>query len=344
MSTGHRYIQYLHEPQASHKLKDKPVFKISPLLQERMVYLGQLTNYEEGVSVLREFYGIEISKTQHFRVTNYYGEQIAPIIEKAQESALPEKLPDNAIVYAECDGSMILTREKEEDQNSNSWEEVKVLRKYTSYDTLSSGTRNLIENSEYAAHLGGHSDFEAKAERLLDNCEHLGKNLVFISDGASWIHRWQSDIYPHATQILDYYHVCEHMAAFAQVAIPDEKRRKDWLTERKSELLDSQPEKVIKQIQQISKTNKSAEKEAQKLINYYTVNKDRMNYKNYSERGLRIGSGAIEAAHRNVVQKRMKQSGQRWSREHAQYVLNLRTCFMSGKWNEVIEMIRKYAA
>jgi hypothetical protein len=64
-----------------------------------------------------------------------------------------------------------------------------------------------------------------------------------------------------------------------------------------------------------------------------------MNYKDYSERGLRFGSGAIEAAHRNAVQKRMKQSGQ-----HAQYVLNLRTCFMSGKWNKVIETIRKYAA
>jgi thermostable 8-oxoguanine DNA glycosylase len=62
------------------------------------------------------------------------------------------------------------------------------------------------------------------------------------------------------------------------------------------------------------------------------------------ERGLRIGSGTIEAAHRNAVQKRMKQSGQRWSGEYAQYVLNLRTCFMSGKWNKVIEIIRKYAA
>jgi hypothetical protein len=309
-----------------------------------MVYLGQLTNYEEGVSVLREFYGIEVSKTQHFRVTNHYGKHIASIMENEQESALPEKLPDNAVVYAECDGSMILTREKGDSQNSNVWEEVKVLRKYTSYDMLPSDSRNFIENSEYAAHLGGHLDFEAKAERLLDKYEHLGKNLVFISDGAAWIHRWQSDIYPHATQILDYYHVCEHMAAFAQVAIPDEKRRRDWLTERKNELLDSRLDKVIKQIQKISEKNKITEKEAKKLINYYTVNKDRMNYKDYSERGLRIGSGAIEAAHRNVVQKRMKQSGQRWSRVHAQYVLNLRTCFMSGKWNKVIESIRKYAA
>ncbi|MDR1339438.1 MAG: hypothetical protein LBK58_05230 [Prevotellaceae bacterium] len=84
-----------------------------------MVYLGQLTNYEEGVSVLREFYGIEVSKTQHFRLTSHYGKQIVSILENEQESSLPEKLPDKATVYAECDGSMILAREKKENQNSN---------------------------------------------------------------------------------------------------------------------------------------------------------------------------------------------------------------------------------
>jgi hypothetical protein len=41
-----------------------------------------------------------------------------------------------------------------------------------------------------------------------------------------------------------------------------------------------------------------------------------------------------------AIQKRMKQSGQRWSRKRAQFVLNLRTCFMSDKWNKVVELIR----
>ena len=34
------------------------------------------------------------------------------------------------------------------------------------------------------------------------------------------------------------------------------------------------------------------------------------------------GSGAIESAHRTIVQKRMKQSGQRWSNKGAQNMLN----------------------
>ena len=50
-----------------------------------------------------------------------------------------------------------------------------------------------------------------------------------------------------------------------------------------------------------------------------------MDYKRYKtiEAGL-IGSGAIESAHRTVVQKRLKQSGQRWSNSGAQNMLKFK--------------------
>ncbi|MDR1595231.1 MAG: hypothetical protein LBS43_12235, partial [Prevotellaceae bacterium] len=235
--------------------------------------------------------------------------------------------------------------EKKEDQPFNCWEEVKLLRTYKSYHKLQTLKRSFLEKSEYVAHLGSHQEFESKAEQFLDKYEHLGENLVFISDGACWIHKWQTEMYPDATQILDYYHVCEHMAAFAQIAVPNETERKIWIDKRKEELLESQLKQVFKQINKISdKKDDNIKKEANKLINYYTTNEERMDYKTFLERGLQIGSGAIEAANRNVVQKRMKQSGQRWSRKRAQYMLNLRTCYMSEKWNIVMGLIRKKAA
>ena len=56
-------------------------------------------------------------------------------------------------------------------------------------------------------------------------------------------------------------------------------------------------------------------KESKKLIEYYESNIARMDYVNYLTIGSGlIGSGAIESAHRTVIQKRMKQSGQRWSK------------------------------
>ncbi len=67
---------------------------------------------------------------------------------------------------------------------------------------------------------------------------------------------------------------------------------------------------VISNIKRIGKNSETAHQ----LISYYTHNKNRMNYQDYVKIGCGIiGSGAIESAHRTVVQKRMKQSGQRWS-------------------------------
>jgi hypothetical protein len=79
------------------------------------------------------------------------------------------------------------------------------------------------------------------------------------------------------------------------------------------------------------------------IYKYLDSNSDRMNYHEYRKRGLLIGSGAIESAHRTVVQKRCKRSGQRWSIQGAQRVLNLRVCWMSGSWDIVKNKIEPYS-
>ncbi|MEN0050302.1 MAG: hypothetical protein AAF806_24770, partial [Bacteroidota bacterium] len=58
-------------------------------------------------------------------------------------------------------------------------------------------------------------------------------------------------------------------------------------------------------------------------------------------RGLLIGSGPIESAHRFVLQKRMNQSGQKWTKNGGQAVANLRVVYLNNQWNRVIDMINK---
>jgi hypothetical protein len=85
-------------------------------------------------------------------------------------------------------------------------------------------------------------------------------------------------------------------------------------------------------------------KDTLSIINYYTTNAYRMEYQRYKNIGAGIiGSGAIESAHRTVVQKRMKQSGQRWSNKGAQNMLNLRVLSMNKQWDKVVALIKKAA-
>jgi hypothetical protein len=67
-----------------------------------------------------------------------------------------------------------------------------------------------------------------------------------------------------------------------------------------------------------------------------------MYYQTYRSRGLLIGSGPIEAAHRLVLQKRMKLSGQKWTKKGAQAVANLRVVHLNQQWDRVINLINQH--
>lgn len=129
----------------------------------------------------------------------------------------------------------------------------------------------------------------------------------------------------------------EHLYQFAEKAFDDANERKQWCDKQKELLLESEVETVIK-----NTGLTSAKKEDKgKLIHYCENNKHRMKYKQYRNMGCGIiGSGAIESAHRTLIQKRMKLSGQRWSRKGAENMLRLRVLSLNKQWTKVIEFLK----
>ena len=98
----------------------------------------------------------------------------------------------------------------------------------------------------------------------------------------------------------------------------DEKEK--WVDKQIGRLLNDEVEQVILEIEQMDLKGKQKTEAQQKIVTYYKNNKHRMLYKTYRDRGLLIGSGPIESAHRFVLQKRMKQSGQKWTKKGGQAV------------------------
>ena len=120
----------------------------------------------------------------------------------------------------------------------------------------------------------------------------------------------------------------------------DKKERQDWLKTNGELLKNKGGTALIEVIENLPQKTKTVEGEKVKLLNYYKNNEHRLNYPYYLEKGLLIGSGAIEAAHRTVSQKRLKLSGQRWSKQGAQNVLNLRVLKLSDKWKELQKILK----
>lgn len=285
--------------------------------------MGQQNVFEQAGQTIKKLTGQEVDAKQIERLVHGYGE----LLEQKQAAAEPLAI-DRQMHYGMMDGGMVLTRQDD-------WKEMKLARIFSAKDHMDTGkSKNLITQSQYAAHLGGHQAFFRKVEKYTDALP----NMVWIADGARWIWDWVGESYPEATQILDYYHCKERLCLLAAEALPQPDQRKQWVHRQENLLLNDQLDEVLGEIEKLPCKGKSLQMKRSTLT-YYENNKSRMKYKTYRDKGFLIGSGPMEAAHRHVVQQRMKRSGQRWTLKGGQQVATLRSASCSGQWDEVKKLI-----
>lgn len=306
-------------------------FQSSPLMQDLTTYAGQLNVYEKGNDILKRFLGVEISTMQVNNITDFYGEQCGDDV--LLKPSLPE-LKYNGYYYCAVDGSMLFTRDEE-------WKEVKVMRLFRSSDCIDpNGKESWIRHSQYYGYLGDSKSFTDKVDILLDNYNIFPHRLIFLSDGAIWIRNWIEDAYPGSIAILDFFHALEHLHDYRKKIFGEKEEGKKWAEDQVELFLESKIDAVISNIKIVA--GEKNMDDAEKLTSYYESNKTRMDYKYYKTIGTGIiGSGAIESAHRTLIQDRMKKAGQRWSKKGAQNMINLKTIYLNEKWDTVTGFTKK---
>ena len=308
---------------------------ISSLAQETMCYIGQHLVFNDAEEVINNLTGAGVNAKQIEGVCHQYGQWI----EDAENTAIKEDIckeyasdKANELHYVSVDGAMYLTREE-------SWKESKLGRIYQPKDIVKvSPKRTELTASTYVTHLGDHKEFTTKMDYHLENLNHL----VFIADGARWIWKWTEQNYPESIQIVDYYHSKEHLCEFAKLYYKDDKQRHKWIEKYSEMMLTKGIDSVIEELKKLPKHPKTTGKR-NTLINYYQRNKDRMQYHHYLEKGLLIGSGAIESAHKDVLQQRLKLSGQRWTMKGFQQMAQLRGFYKSKQEHRIKQLCRNSA-
>lgn len=313
--------------------------KHSPYLSEKLIYIGQSMCYENGSEAVRILLELQTNDTEIYRLTDGMGEQLSEEVEGGEyyEIEQIEALSKEDRIYCQVDGSMLLTREEK-------WKETKLGRVFKHSSILpQSKERQWIRKSEYIAHLGHHKEFEEKMSDLLDCYSSLEERLVFVNDGAVWIHNWIKAEYPKSIQILDYYHAMTHVMNYATLAIKNKDRRKKWQEETAKGLKEGGYQNILKRINELDAKTKRQKKEKSKLLGYLGRNESRMAYNEYIEQGLLIGSGAIESAHRTVLQERLKKAGQRWSKKGLRRLINIRVLNKSGHWDIIKSKLKNVA-
>lgn len=300
-----------------------------------MALAGASDVYSASNDLIKSFLGIAISASQVYRVSNVLGHQLEPDLH--QDVRHPD-LAGDEVIYGSMDGSMIFTE--------TGWQEVKVGRVFSDQHRQQAGqkgdreTRFKLTKSTYCAHLGSAQEFLPQFEASLGTYKTTPDRLVFVTDGGVWIQQYLEQTYPQSTHILDYYHAVEHLAEFSRLHFKTAKESSQWLDSQRAFLLSGGVDGVLATLASFTNLSASAAESRRQVVSYYRRNRHRMDYGRFRERGLQIGSGPMEAAHRTVVQCRMKRSGQRWTDDGAQAMLNLRVASKSGRWHLVIKNLK----
>lgn len=316
--------------------KGTGLFKISLFLQDTVCQLAQNSVFDYVSRFLLRLLFIDLSAKQIQRVSEWYGDQLNSIVKANQVEFIPHlpvKKDKSEVTYVMPDGSMINTREEK-------WKEMKLCRIFHGSDNIAiQKNRNEIVNTVYTCHFGETDEFWLKVERHIKPYQ----NLVFIGDGAKWIWNGVENSYPGAVQILDFHHADEKLEIFAKLEFRNVEKKKSWLSQQKELLLNDEVMRVVDNLKHLKPRSKEAKEVKEKTIGYYIENEDRMMYKTFRDKGLLIGTGPIEAAHRSVLQQRLKLSGQLWSKKGAQAIANLRCYESGGSWHLVQNLLRRAA-
>ncbi|MFZ5819366.1 MAG: ISKra4 family transposase [Chloroflexota bacterium] len=163
-----------------------------------------------------------------------------------------------------------------------------------------------------------------------DRCSRL----VFLGDGAPWIWNLVQTHFPHAIQIVDWYHAEEHLEQVARAAFAaDVHQQQAWLENTKQALWEGQVEDVIQACQALAKRCEEAAKNAR----YFSEHSERMRYNRFRKQGLMIGSGVVESGCKQIVTQRLKLPGAQWLVDGAIYTAKARAAWLSGQWQTLCQ-------
>lgn len=317
-------------------------YEFSEGVEEVVAFTASQLTYKETAGVVEKTLGLELSETGVQEITNRWGRDAT----EKRVSAIPREAPSPRMAVA-TDGAMIRTAERKRKRKRSRkqhfeehWNEVKLGVVY-SFDRHGRGN----SDKRYTASLKGKDAF---GKSLWTQIEASGadrsKHVAWLGDGAEWNWTLKQEHLPHATEILDFEHAREHLAAVAEAVWgKNSPRAAEWVKSRKKRLLHGRVRSVIRELRAFARSigpppSKATPDNPNKIVSsnvtYFERNEPRMQYKHYRKLGYPIGSGVVESGCKHVIAQRMKiTASMSWSETRAENLLQLRCLVRSSQWD-----------
>ena len=337
--------------------------EFSQLAEDRMAFMGKDGVFEGAAEALKHLGLMEVASSTIRDVCNRIGGKLRA---KLDHEAAQQHCPENVSVEEKPAGlgisvdGVMLGRVDPQHRWRGSKE--RKIRGKTALKHFFHEVKTLVIFEFNQAGETLRKTYQATQERVEDFREKVALEgrkrgaqtaqlLVFLGDGAPWVWKTASELFPKAIQILDWYHAMEHVWAVGRAKFGTrEKELWAWVTARETELWKGNVQAVIAAVkaisaelgapdQSLSETARAVDRAwtAYRNIGYFEDNQERMNYPEYRAKNLPIGSGVVESACKHVVASRMKHAGMRWDEPGAENILALRCHYLNDRWDSLWE-------
>jgi len=177
---------------------------------------------------------------------------------------------------------------------------------------------------ESAAAFGARLALEAHRRGLEDALA-----IAVLGDGAAWIWALAAEHFPHAIQIVDWFHASERIWALGRALYGEATdETAAWVSQQLDHLALGQAAQLTAAWQALPcRSEAVAVRDEQ--VTYFTNQASRMAYDRYRAAGWDIGSGIVESACKHLIGVREKGPGMRWSEAGAQHVAAVRVALFN---------------
>jgi hypothetical protein len=301
-------------------------------------------SFRDTSANLKYLCGINVSAKEAERIAEDIGAEIISAKQDEIKYSLtelntPEPETPAKIMYIEYDGTGVPVRKQElagvkgkQADGSAKTREMKTGCIFTqsSLDDEGKPVRD-ADSTTYFSQIGHLNDFSKLlySEAVKRGVDYAGQ-VVVIGDGAKWIWNIADINFPNAVQIIDLYHAKEHVYDVLRTIITDKAELHAQKNLLYKMLESGNIEGLTSAFSMLPATTDEQLEKVRVEYNYFTQNKERMQYQDFRKQGFFVGSGVIEAACKNVIGKRLKQSGMKWSVAGANKIAALRCAVMSG--------------
>lgn len=299
--------------------------------------------FAQAAAKLKEHYGVVLAPETIRRLLNTHADAIREQQQGKIDTCCWPTTPGEAQIVVQMDGGMVpivntdVAQADRRQGKTLQWKELKLGIAYATgqVDAVYGGTLTggVIE-------AGCHLFYCAQEAGL--GCNTY---VHAVGDGAPWIADQVAHQFGAQGQyLIDFYHACEYLAEASSVCGGEQ--AKAWLEQQKAHLKANKVTRVRAALLPYCEPPDIPNEQApvRRCHRYFANRRDQLDYAGAIEKGLPIGSGKIESAHRYIVQQRLKRPGAWWGLCGAERMLALQLCRANGGWEAYWDALRQQAA